>query len=51
MSHTPFILSSYAVFAVVLLWCAVSPVLRRKKALRKIRTVIDIEERRSDANP
>ena len=50
MSHTPFILASYAVGTVVLAWCAFSPWLQRKKTERDIRRLIQIEERSRDAN-
>jgi len=37
MDHWPFIWSSYAVSAVILLWTALSPLLRQRTALRNIR--------------
>ena len=51
MSHTPFIFGAYAIGAVVLLWCAVAPVFRKKSVLSDIRRIIQIEERSRDANP
>ncbi|HET6593558.1 MAG TPA: heme exporter protein CcmD [Xanthomonadales bacterium] len=51
MSHTPFIWAAYTVGAVVLLWCAVAPLLRKKSACRDIRRLIQLEERSGDPNP
>ncbi|MFT7564346.1 MAG: heme exporter protein CcmD, partial [Bacteroidia bacterium] len=31
MSHTPFILASYAITTVLLVWCAVAPLVQGKK--------------------
>jgi heme exporter protein CcmD len=50
MSHTPFILAAYAIGAVVLFWCAVAPLLRKKSAVRDIRRLIQIEERSRDTD-
>jgi heme exporter protein CcmD len=50
MSHTPFIVSAYAVFGVVLLWCAFAPLMRKKAAIRKILTIKRIEESKIDSN-
>ena len=36
MDHAPFIWSAYGITALVLLWTAVAPLLRQKKALRNI---------------
>ena len=36
MDHTPFIVGSYAAFAIVLTWCAVAPVLRMRKLRREL---------------
>ncbi len=36
MDHTPFIVGSYVVFAVVLTWCAVAPVLRMRRVRREL---------------
>jgi heme exporter protein CcmD len=36
MDHTPFIVGSYAAFAVVLTWCAFAPVLRMRKLRREL---------------
>ena len=37
MSHTPFIVASYLIGAVVLLWTALVPVLKRRALLRQIK--------------
>ena len=50
MDHTPFIIGSYAIGAVVLLWTAISPILKKKAIARDIRRLIAIEERSSDSN-
>ena len=36
MDHTPFIIGSYAAFAIVLTWCAVAPVLRMRRLRRTL---------------
>lgn len=36
MDHTPFIIGSYAAFAVVLAWCAFTPVLRMRRLRRAL---------------
>lgn len=51
MSHMPFIWAAYAVGTIVLLWCALAPLARKRNALRAIRRLIQIEERSSDPNP
>ncbi len=51
MSHMPFIIAAYSIGAVVFLWCAVAPLVRKQTALRNIRRLIQIEERSSDSNP
>jgi heme exporter protein CcmD len=50
MNHTPFIWAAYAIGAVVLTWCAVAPLLRKRAVLRDVRRLIQIEERSRDAN-
>jgi len=50
MSHMPFILAAYSIGTVVLLWCAVAPLIRKKSITRDIRRLIQIEERSSDTN-
>lgn len=37
MSHTPFILAAYSIAAVILLWTAVSPQLKRRALLRELK--------------
>ena len=36
MDHAPFIWSSYAITALILAWTAVSPLVRKRRALRNI---------------
>jgi heme exporter protein CcmD len=51
MSHAPFIWAAYAIGTVVLLWCAVAPLIHKKSVVRDIRRLIQIEERSRDTNP
>jgi len=37
MSHTPFILYSYLISTVVLLWAALSPVINKRGLLRQLK--------------
>jgi len=37
MSHTPFILASYLICTVVLLWAGLSPVINKRGLLRQLR--------------
>jgi len=37
MSHTPFILASYLICTVVLLWAALSPVINKRGLLRQLK--------------
>jgi heme exporter protein CcmD len=50
MSHTPFIWGAYLVGAVVLTWCAVAPLMRKKSAIRNIQRLIQVEERSHDSD-
>ena len=50
MSHTPFIWAAYSIGAVVLLWTALAPLLRKKAVTRDIRRLIQLEERSIDSN-
>lgn len=50
MSHTPFIWAAYSIGAVVLLWCAVAPLVKKKSLARDIRRLIQIEERSIDSD-
>ena len=45
MNHAPFIWVSYALFAFVLLWTAITPVLRKKKAIDKIQAVNKVDRK------
>ena len=45
MDHTPFIIGSYAIGAIVLLWTAVAPLIKKKAVVRDIRRLTQIEER------
>ena len=38
MSHTPFILASYLISTVVLLWAALTPVLQKRALLRQLKS-------------
>jgi len=55
MEHWPFIWSSYAVSAVILIWTALAPLLRQRSALRDIRMLQQQNSRTggrdNDANP
>jgi heme exporter protein CcmD len=50
MSHAPFIWGAYLIGAVVLLWCALAPLLKKKSITRDIRHLAQIEERSRDTN-
>jgi heme exporter protein CcmD len=50
MSHTPFIWAAYTIGTIVLLWCAVAPLVRKKSAFRDIRRLIQLEEHSSDSD-
>jgi heme exporter protein CcmD len=50
MNHAPFIWSAYSIAGVVLLWCALAPLLRKRTAIRHIVTLVKIEERQGDTN-
>ena len=51
MNHTPFIWAAYTIGTIVLLWCALAPLARKKNAVRDIRRLIQLEERSGDSNP
>lgn len=51
MSHAPFIWAAYSIGTVVLLWCALAPLARKKTVFRDIRRLNQIEERSRDPNP
>lgn len=50
MNHAPFIWASYAIGAVVLLWCALAPLAKKKRAIRDIRKLNQSEEPSRDSN-
>jgi heme exporter protein CcmD len=50
MSHTPFIWAAYTLGTVVLLWCALAPLARKRAAIRDIRRLIQLEERTRDSD-
>jgi heme exporter protein CcmD len=50
MSHLPFIWAAYSLGTVVLLWCALAPLIRKRAALRDIRRLIQLEERHLDSD-
>lgn len=50
MSHTPYIVASYAISAVVMLWCALAPLLKKRAALANIRRLNRLQEHKSDPN-
>jgi heme exporter protein CcmD len=50
MNHAPFIWSAYAIGTVVLLWCAVAPLLRKKTVVQNIRKLIQLQELDRDSN-
>jgi heme exporter protein CcmD len=49
MNHAPFIWSAYGTTALILLWTALSPLLRANKARRAIRLLIS-RERTNDTH-
>ncbi|HVF35066.1 MAG TPA: heme exporter protein CcmD [Candidatus Saccharimonadia bacterium] len=49
MSHTPFIVAAYLVFVLVFAADALSPLLARRKALSRLRSRLQREQRRGDA--
>ena len=50
MSHAPFIWAAYSIGAVVLLWCAVAPLVKKRSITRDIRRLIQIEDSYRDSN-
>ena len=50
MDHTPFIVGAYGIGTAIFLWTALSPLFRKKKIIKDIRRLIEIEERSGDAN-
>ena len=45
MSHTPYIFGAYAIGTVILLWCALAPLFKKKAVFKDIRRIIQVEER------
>ena len=50
MDHTPYIAGAYGIGAVVLLWAAIAPLIKKKSVIRDIRRLIQLEERSVDSN-
>jgi heme exporter protein CcmD len=50
MNHAPFIWAAYAIGTVVLMWCAIAPLVRKKSITRDIRKLIQLEELDRDSN-
>jgi heme exporter protein CcmD len=50
MNHAPFIWAAYSIGAVVLVWCALAPLIRKKAVYRDIRRLIEIEDRSRDTD-
>ena len=50
MDHTPFIAGAYGIGAIVLLWTAIAPLLKKKSVSRDIRRLIQVEERSVDSD-
>jgi heme exporter protein CcmD len=46
----PFIWAAYTIGTVVLLWCALAPLARKRSAIRNIRRLIQIEETSRDTD-
>ena len=50
MNHAPFIWAAYSIGTVVLVWCALAPLIRKKAVIRDIRKLNQIEERNRDSH-
>jgi len=50
MNHAPFIWASYAVGVIVLAWCALAPLARKRSLGRDIRRLIQLEEMERDSH-
>lgn len=50
ISHTPFIIGSYVITAVLMAWCALAPLFKRHAALKSIRKLISFEEGSRDSH-
>lgn len=51
MSHTPFIIASYTIAAVLLVWCALTPLLQGRKLASQLRKKLKITEDDHASNP
>ena len=50
MNHAPFIWASYVIGTIVLLWCAVAPLARKKAVVKDIQKLNRIKERNRDSD-
>ena len=50
MNHAPFIWAAYTIGAVVLMWCAIAPLVRKKSITRDIRKLIQLEDLDRDSH-
>ena len=50
MNHAPFIWAAYSFGTLILLWCAVAPLVRKKAALKDLRKLNQIEVQNRDSD-
>jgi len=50
MNHAPFIWGSYAICTIVLLWCAVAPLIHKKTVIKNIRKFNLAKEQNRDSD-
>ncbi len=50
MNHAPFIWAAYGIGALVLAWCAIAPMVRKKSAVRDIVQLVQAQGRRRPDN-
>jgi heme exporter protein CcmD len=50
MDHAPFIWSAYGITALILLWAAVSPLIRQSRAMRDIRLLQQLKTRSGESH-
>ena len=50
MSHAPFIWASYSISVVVLLWCALAPLAKRRSVTADIKRMIQSKEGARDSD-
>jgi heme exporter protein CcmD len=50
MSHAPFIWASYSITVVVLLWCALAPLAKRRSLTGGIRRMIQLKDGSLDSD-